>query len=188
MKKKKQKPRKEVVLMTEEEVQQEEKKHGSSKKAKDDDACTVIDFRPVPETGKALQFVHAGGKVYGTVLKINPDGTFYAVGSNGIKYPTVHNEDIMQEGETASQHISKRATRSLNNVGNSRVTGKEVKRVRSSSPSVPGQWKEPAPGSIIHKIIELHKQGFSKADIIAKGFNKSTVARQVSEYIKAHSK
>lgn len=39
-------------------------------------------------------------------------------------------------------------------------------------------------GSIIEQIIALHKQGLSNKEIIAKGFNKSTVGRQVSEFKK----
>jgi hypothetical protein len=185
MKKKPSKPRREVVFDV-----KEEKQSKLSKEYTDNDNCTVIDFRGVPETGKAIEFVHAGGKVRATVLKINPNGTFYAVGndSRNTKYPNVHTGDILEDGEDAVSHISKRVARNINNAANGRVTGKETKRVRNSSPSVPGQWKEPAKGSVIYQIIELHKQGLSKPDIIAKGFNKSTVARQVGEYIKAHLK
>lgn len=35
---------------------------------------------------------------------------------------------------------------------------------------------------IVQQIIELHKQGLSTKEIIAKGFNKNTVNRQVSDY------
>lgn len=46
---------------------------------------------------------------------------------------------------------------------------------------------EPKTGSIIDQIIKLHKQGLSNKEIIAKGFNKSTVGRQVSEYKKRNN-
>lgn len=38
--------------------------------------------------------------------------------------------------------------------------------------------------SIIEQIIELHKQGLTNKEIVEKGFNKSTVNRQVCEYKK----
>ena len=38
--------------------------------------------------------------------------------------------------------------------------------------------------SIIEQIIELHEQGLSNKQIVEKGFNKSTVNRQVGEYKK----
>ena len=41
-----------------------------------------------------------------------------------------------------------------------------------------------AGGSIIQQIIALHVEGKSNKEIIALGFNKSTVGRQVSEYKK----
>jgi hypothetical protein len=148
----------------------------------EEDGCMVIDFRPVPETGKALQFFHAGGKVRGTVLHINPDGTFKAIGTNGIKYPTVHKEDIMQEGHTPIDHMNSRV-RKLTNVSNGRVTSKTSSRSPRSSGG-----GEPAKGSIIYQILELYKSGLDKAAIIAKGFNKSTVSRQVGEFIKRQQK
>ena len=43
--------------------------------------------------------------------------------------------------------------------------------------------KEPG-GDKIKQILELHKAGKTNAEIVAAGFNKSTVARQVSEYKK----
>jgi len=39
-------------------------------------------------------------------------------------------------------------------------------------------------GSIIEQILALHKAGKTNKEIIAAGFNKSTVGRQVSEYKK----
>lgn len=39
-------------------------------------------------------------------------------------------------------------------------------------------------GSIIERILALHKAGKTNKEIIAAGFNKSTVGRQVSEYKK----
>ncbi len=41
-----------------------------------------------------------------------------------------------------------------------------------------------AGGTIIQQIIALHEKGLSNKEIIEKGFNKSTVARQVSEFKK----
>ena len=43
-------------------------------------------------------------------------------------------------------------------------------------------------GGLIGQIIKLHESGKSKAEIIALGFNKSTVSRQVGEYIKRQQK
>lgn len=151
-------------------------------KETDDSSCTVIDFRGVPETGKAIQFVHAGGKVNATVLKINEDGTFRALGSDGTRYPRIGTDSIMGDSETASSHISRSQVRNINNAANGRITGKETKGKRVAS--APGVYVEPAKGSIIHQILELHKQGLTRPQIIAKGFNKSTVARQVGEFIK----
>lgn len=48
--------------------------------------------------------------------------------------------------------------------------------------------KEPGAGSIIDQILALHKAGKSRAEIVAAGFNKSTVARQVGEYEKKNKK
>lgn len=49
----------------------------------------------------------------------------------------------------------------------------------------PATETPPAGGSnITAQIVALHKQGLSNAEIVAKGFNKSTVARQVGEYKK----
>jgi hypothetical protein len=48
--------------------------------------------------------------------------------------------------------------------------------------------KEPGAGSIIDQILTLHKAGKSRAEIVAAGFNKSTVARQVGEYEKKNKK
>lgn len=42
--------------------------------------------------------------------------------------------------------------------------------------------------SIIEQIIDLHIQGKSKKEIIEMGYNKSTVNRQVGEYIKKQNK
>lgn len=39
-------------------------------------------------------------------------------------------------------------------------------------------------GSVIAQILEHHKAGLTNQEIIAKGFNKSTVGRQVCEYKK----
>lgn len=39
-------------------------------------------------------------------------------------------------------------------------------------------------GGIIDQILALHKKGLSNKEIIAEGYNKSTVNRQVSEYKK----
>lgn len=47
-------------------------------------------------------------------------------------------------------------------------------------------YKPARTGSIIHQIIEHHKAGLTNPQIIALGFNKSTVGRQVGEYKKAH--
>lgn len=172
-------------FLDEEEIYEDEVIEDEEEEEDDDeeDGCTVIDFRSVPETGKAVQFFFAGGKVKATVLKVNADGTFKAVGTDGVKYPTVHKEDIMGDGDTAIDHMNRR-TRAITNVSNGRVTGKKVTgtRVRSSGGG------EPAKGSIIYQILELHKAGKSKAEIIAAGFNKSTVSRQVGEYIKRNQK
>jgi len=43
--------------------------------------------------------------------------------------------------------------------------------------------EEKAPGKIA-QIIELHKNGYSNAEIVDKGFNKTTVSIQVSKYKK----
>lgn len=48
--------------------------------------------------------------------------------------------------------------------------------------------KEPGAGSIIEQILTLHKAGKTRAEIVAAGFNKSTVARQVGEYEKKNKK
>lgn len=56
-------------------------------------------------------------------------------------------------------------------------TGTNKPAQLNSSAGVPASGK-------IKEIIDLHLQGFSKKDIIAKGYNKSTVNRQVGEYIK----
>lgn len=53
--------------------------------------------------------------------------------------------------------------------------------VPTTGTAAPG---EPKPGSTIAQILELHKQGKTKKEIIEAGFNKSTVNRQVGEYIK----
>lgn len=45
--------------------------------------------------------------------------------------------------------------------------------------------KEFGEGTIIGQIIALHKGGKTNKEIIALGFNKSTVGRQVSEYKKS---
>lgn len=63
---------------------------------------------------------------------------------------------------------------------------KPAKVVRMSQAPTPGskpahQFKR---GSIIEQILELHKQGKTNKEIVAAGFNKSTVNRQVSEYKK----
>lgn len=47
---------------------------------------------------------------------------------------------------------------------------------------------EPKKGSIIEQILDLHKQGKTNKEIIAMGYNKSTVGRQVSEYKKRENK
>lgn len=54
-------------------------------------------------------------------------------------------------------------------------------------PSAPKVAKSDLPGkgdSVIAKIINWHIAGKTKPEIIAMGFNRSTVARQVGEYIK----
>ena len=43
-------------------------------------------------------------------------------------------------------------------------------------------------GSIIQQIIALYKEGKSNKEIIAMGYNKSTVARQISEHKKQSNK
>ena len=60
---------------------------------------------------------------------------------------------------------------------------KEVKQVvKQKSVSVPGA------GSIIDQILTHYKAGKTRAEIVALGFNKSTVARQCGEYEKNKNK
>jgi hypothetical protein len=61
---------------------------------------------------------------------------------------------------------------------------KEFAGIAKSNKSV----REPGAGSIIDQILTLHKAGKSRAEIVAAGFNKSTVARQVGEYEKKNKK
>lgn len=151
----------------EEEDEDDGKKHSI-------DGATVIDFRGVPATGQAVQFAFAGGKVKATVLHMNPDGTFKARAANGINYPRVHKGDIMEEGDTAAQHYGKRQLPA--------AVGKTKARTAT------GTFQEPARGSKIAQILDLFKSGKSKQQIIDAGFNKSTVNRQVGEYIKRQQK
>lgn len=62
-------------------------------------------------------------------------------------------------------------------------------RGNSYQTGMPKAQKQPGKGgSIIEQILALHQQGLSNKDIIAKGFNKSTVNRQVSEFKKRNAK
>lgn len=127
----------------------------------EDGETTVIDMRGI-DSGKVIQFVHAGGKVTATILKVNPNGTIYAT-AKGTKYPNIHTTDILKDGETPGEHLSVKK----------KIAGKVVS-MKSDQPR----------GGIIGQIIKHYESGKSKADIIALGFNKSTVNRQVGEYIK----
>lgn len=61
----------------------------------------------------------------------------------------------------------------------------DSKPVKSTTSSPHANYKEPQTGKIA-QLLSLFKQGVSKKDLIEKhGFNKSTVNRQVGEYLKA---
>ncbi len=55
----------------------------------------------------------------------------------------------------------------------------------SSVKTVESKVKEFGEDTIIGKILKLHKEGKTNKEIIALGYNKSTVGRQVSEYKKS---
>lgn len=53
-----------------------------------------------------------------------------------------------------------------------------------AAPKKAAAKKEAKGDGKIAQIIALHKQGLANADIVAKGFNKTTVSIQVSKYKK----
>lgn len=70
-----------------------------------------------------------------------------------------------------------------------REEGKELNApARAVKAPAPKAAPAPKTSSVIGQIIALHLEGKSKKDIIAAGYNKSTVNRQVGEYIKKHQK
>jgi hypothetical protein len=60
----------------------------------------------------------------------------------------------------------------------------EIDQQETATPQPQQAKKEAGGAGIIQQIIEHHKQGLTNKEIIAKGFNKSTVGRQISEYKK----
>jgi len=58
-----------------------------------------------------------------------------------------------------------------------------VKKPAPKKAAVKNSDSEKGPGKIA-QIIELHKKGYSNAEIVAEGFNKTTVSIQVAKYKK----
>lgn len=98
-------------------------------------------------------------------------------GDDGVEQPapTVRAPKTHSEGHTPEEP-QKNASR-----GKVKETPKPTQE--PDKPAAPAQTKTGGK-SIIEQILELHKAGKSNKEIIAAGFNKSTVARQVSEYKK----
>lgn len=107
-------------------------------------------------------------------------------GDDGVEQPapTVRAPKTHSEGHTPEEP-QKNASRgkSVNPNSNAQLVRGESSVIKADKPAAPAPSKTGGK-SIIEQILELHKAGKSNKEIIAAGFNKSTVARQVSEYKK----
>lgn len=125
----------------------------------------------------------------GTIIKLTMSTQWIPTkmyeGDDGMEQPepTVKAPKVATQSE--GMHIAKEVTPPAKK-GNSKAHTPEpvTSKKNGAAPAVKPEPVATGGGSIIQQILALHKQGLSNKEIIAKGFNKSTVARQVSEYKK----
>lgn len=121
------------------------------------------------------------------IRKLN-DGTARMVSTDQIIHPekdtacllskTIsYSFTLKQNPETVTQMATKKKAASKKAATKKAVTKKAAASSNGKAPKKEGK---------IFKILELHKKGLTNAEIVDKGFNKGTVAIQVSKFKKAN--
>lgn len=142
--------------------------------------------------GDKIEFVHAGGKFKGSVLKVLEDGSLKVADKVGTVFK-ISTDDICREGETASQLISRKKgeRRPVYVETEEDETGKSKTTVKTKAEPLIGKRFSSTPPTKTkakkgektqrEKVEELAEAGETDYDVIAK---KSGVTRvNVGQYM-----
>lgn len=146
-----------------------------------EDTATVV----LRKEGDILEFIHAGGKVKGTIIKLNTDGTIRArqkIKNTGRSfYYNVKPEDIITNGETAIEHIGKRE-KSMQNFAAAQLSNNSSVKKKSTTAA-----KVKTGGKTNYEIIsELAAKGLNKDQIQeATGLARKTITDNLWRYNKS---
>lgn len=142
-------------IETEEDVERELAKLFSNEDITPDQETVAVSegeqAAAIPEetkTGQPITFYHAGGKVKGDIVGKGEDGRLTVKSKDGTTYK-VKAKDVMQEGETPTQHFERMKKKPLAKMAdmNARVTKEDL-----------GVAEAKTTGEVIDKLIEKNEE------------------------------
>lgn len=146
---------------------------------------------PAYKTTDKVEFVHAGGKFKGSVLKVLEEGKLKVVDRGGTVY-NITVDDICKEGETASELISRKKgiKKPLYHQTELPLKEKSTKPLKKGTlPTAPAKKKtgEPTQRELVEALAEKGEKDY---DVIAKktGVTRTNVSQYMYRWKKANNK
>jgi len=156
-----------------------------------DDMLEGIDSEIPPyRGGDKIEFVHAGGKFKGSVLKVLEDGLIKVADKAGNVFK-ITTEDVIRDGETASQLIARKKglKRPVYESHQLEETNKKITKVAKEA-AAPVKKKSSGGKTQRELVEELAEKGERDYDVIAEktGVTRVNVGQYMYRWKKANPK